>query len=113
VKEIERQRLSLDGARSRLEAAVIVSFGRKRDRLENTAKLLTGFSYAGVLARGFALVLDARGLPVRSTAQAEPGQPVTVKVSDGSFTAVVAGAPAPLRKTPKPPPRPSENDLFG
>ncbi len=95
------ERLSLAFKRSNL---------RRAERVANLGQLLKGYSYEGVLDRGFALVTDENGKPVRSKAAATPGASLTVKVADGEFGAVVAGArPAAKPRSAAPP----QDDLFG
>ncbi len=84
---------------------------RRSDRLENAGKLLLGYSYQGVLGRGFALVLNDKGHPVRSIVAASPGSTLTVEVADGRFAAVVTGKP-PASKARTPGEKP-QTDLFG
>jgi exodeoxyribonuclease VII large subunit len=55
---------------------------------------LHSLSPLAVLERGYALVLDAEGGLVRSTAQVAAGNLVTTRLSDGAFTSrVEATAP--------------------
>jgi exodeoxyribonuclease VII large subunit len=51
----------------------------------------------GVLERGYALVLDAQGVLVRTTSQIAPGDQVTTRLSDGNFISRVEAT----RKTRK------------
>ncbi|CAM5771080.1 exodeoxyribonuclease VII large subunit [Bosea minatitlanensis] len=61
-----------------------------------------------MLARGYALIRDEGGALIRSVAQAQAGQALTVQVGDGRFEAVVRGAGG----TPsKPQPRPARREL--
>jgi exodeoxyribonuclease VII large subunit len=50
---------------------------------------LHALSPLAVLDRGYALVLDAEGGLVRSTAQVATGDTVVTRLSDGSFTSRV------------------------
>jgi exodeoxyribonuclease VII large subunit len=52
-------------------------------RCERDAQLLAAFSYRGVLARGFALVRDRTGRPLRAAAAVSVGMPMDVEFSDG------------------------------
>ena len=52
---------------------------------------LHSLSPLAVLDRGYALVLDAKGNVVRSTAQLAPGDPLLTRISDGAFTSRVEG----------------------
>jgi exodeoxyribonuclease VII large subunit len=95
----------------RLARAVRITMDRKAERLSGTSKLLASYSYKGVLARGFALVRDADGHPVRAISQAQPGAALTVTVSDGDFDATVGRGAAALKKSARPAAGP-EPDLF-
>ncbi len=89
--EITRDRERLHGLTNRVLPALHRQFQRRQERLDNAAKLLKGYSYQGVLDRGFALVLDDAGHPVRTTHAVSAGMAVTVRVADGAFGAVVTG----------------------
>jgi exodeoxyribonuclease VII large subunit len=52
-------------------------------RWERGSQLLAAFSYRGVLARGFALVRDRTGRPLRTAASVAVGMPMDVEFSDG------------------------------
>jgi len=78
----------------RLTAAPLAALTREqRARLEGLAARLEGASYAGVLARGFALVQDRAGHAVTSAAAVKPAARLTLRFADGS-TAVTADGPA-------------------
>ena len=64
--------------------------------------MLTAFSYRGVLARGFALVRDGGGHPLRAAAAVSAGMRLDIEFSDGRVGAVAADA----RVTPQPEPVP-------
>ena len=64
--------------------------------------MLIAFSYRGVLARGFALVRDAAGLPVRAAAAVSTGMRLDIEFSDGRVGAV-AGATKVTPEQPVPP----------
>ncbi|NNM57987.1 exodeoxyribonuclease VII large subunit, partial [Acidocella sp.] len=73
--------------------------GRLREsrlRLENLAARLESVSYAAVLARGFALVTNAKGTPISSAAQVSPGAALTIKFADGDIAAKAAAKTAQL-----------------
>jgi exodeoxyribonuclease VII large subunit len=56
-------------------------------RCERDAQLLAAFSYRGVLARGFALVRDKAGRPLRTAAAITTGMPIGIELSDGQVSA--------------------------
>jgi exodeoxyribonuclease VII large subunit len=107
-----RDREKIAGLDARLTPAFRRQLQRRSDRLETAARLLHGYSYEGVLERGFALVLNAEGRPVRSRTAASPGDAITVRVSDGEFAAVVAGGKSAPAKTKSAADKP-QDDLFG
>jgi exodeoxyribonuclease VII large subunit len=60
-------------------------------RLEGFAARLESVSYAAVLARGFALVTNARGTAVSSAAAVAPGAALNVRFADGEVKVTAAG----------------------
>ncbi len=66
-------------------------------RLGQLAALLTSYSYENVLARGFAVVRDADGVPVMAAAETRPGMAVEIGFRDDTVPAVIGGAPAKAR----------------
>ena len=65
------------------------SFGYEPRSLvaERGGELLAAFSYRGVLARGFALVRDAKGRPLRTAAAITAGMPLDIEFADGRIGA--------------------------
>ena len=84
---------------------------KSRDRLDRAARLLDTLSYRSVLARGFALVTDAAGAPVRSVTSIAPGDALTIELQDGKVGAVAAGSAGPV-KPKRRPKAPSQESLF-
>ena len=81
---------------------------RRSDRVLAAGQLLAAFSYRGVLARGFALVRDGDGSPLRSAAAVTGHMRLDIEFSDGRVGAVADGEgkpqPAVAKSTPKPKP---------
>jgi exodeoxyribonuclease VII large subunit len=102
-------RQALAQARERLLACRI-HLDRSAERRIHTAAAalssldarLHSLSPLSVLDRGYALVLNAEGALVRSSAQLAPGNLLTTRVADGSFTSRVE-ATAPADSSPRPP----------
>ena len=68
-------------------------------RLERAEKLLMAFSYREVLKRGYALVRDEAGRPLRSAAAIAPPMRLEIEMCDGSVKATAGetvAAPAPM-----------------
>jgi exodeoxyribonuclease VII large subunit len=76
---------------------------QRAQRLRNAWQLLNAYSYRKVLERGFALVRDDEGRPLRSAAAIAAGMRIDVEFSDGRIGATADGerAAAPLAK-PRP-----------
>jgi exodeoxyribonuclease VII large subunit len=64
-------------------------------RLQNLAARLDAVSYEAVLARGFALVTNAKGAPIQSAAAVTPGAALNLRFADGD----VAVKAAPVQGT--------------
>jgi exodeoxyribonuclease VII large subunit len=88
---------------------------RRRDKLVSIAQLLGTLGYRSVLARGFALVRDVNGRPLRRVAELEPGDRMSLQFVDGYMPAVAGEAPGRLRPAPRRAARPtsaSQESLF-
>ncbi len=77
------------GARAIRAERVILD--RRIERLRSAGQLLSAFSYRGVLARGFALVRDGVGRPLRSAAAVTARMRLDIEFSDGRVAAVADG----------------------
>ncbi|NBU14921.1 MAG: exodeoxyribonuclease VII large subunit, partial [Alphaproteobacteria bacterium] len=82
----EREKLIELSARARKGLDRI--FERKRTRLLGLTPLLKSLSYQGVLERGFALVLDAKGAPIRAAKAIKPGDELALRFADGTIDAI-------------------------
>ena len=108
-----RTRLTRDGERvsafaERAQRAMRQFLAVRQARAERGSQLLAAFSYRGVLARGFALVRDAAGRPLRSIAATSAGMPIDIEFADGRVGAHVdstASAIKPSAEPVKPRPR--------
>ncbi|WP_284209603.1 exodeoxyribonuclease VII large subunit [Methylorubrum aminovorans] len=99
-------RARLAGIDHRPRTAISRIIERRRDRLGAQAGLLGALSYKAVLARGYALVRDADGLPVRSREAAATAVRLQLQFADGAVFARPEDAPAaPLADAPPSPPR--------
>jgi exodeoxyribonuclease VII large subunit len=87
-----KRRLAQAGERARRSAALVVS--RKADRFTSESKLLQTLSYRAILARGFIIVRDARGLTLRQAAAVKPGSGLVLEFADGKLEATATPAKA-------------------
>ena len=90
----------------RLARAGRAAVSERAARIETAARLLEGYSYRGVLARGFAVVRDQRERPLTSAATVKSGAALSLEFHDGRAAARAAGRPRPRRAK-------SENDGSG
>jgi exodeoxyribonuclease VII large subunit len=90
-----RDRAMLNALYGRLAPAMDLFLDRRWSATERASELLAAFSYHGVLARGFALVRDAGGAPVRSAAKVSPGAVLDVQFSDGRVGVMATGGVRP------------------
>ena len=134
--QVERRRVRLDGCTHRLVTALkayrdarLNAIVRQKDRVkvcgersghavrnliairatraERAGQLLAAFSYRGVLSRGFALVRDGDGHPLRAAASVSSGMALDIEFVDGRVGAVAgatAGTSAPSPAAPANPP---------
>jgi exodeoxyribonuclease VII large subunit len=87
----ERQQLLAFGERARRAVRQLIAV--RVSRAERGGELLAALSYRAVLARGFALVRDAKGRPLRTAATVSAGMPLEIEFSDGRVGARVEGGP--------------------
>ncbi len=66
----------------------------RRRRLAHLGQVLEALSYRNVLARGFALVRDAHGAPLRSAAGVAAGTRLDIEFADGHLGATADGTPS-------------------
>ena len=88
------------GARLRAAArafqrAFAVQAAQRRERLNGAAQLVDAFSYRKALERGFALVRDGAGAPVRRAATLAAEQIIRIEFADGEIGAQVRGGVGP------------------
>jgi exodeoxyribonuclease VII large subunit len=87
----DRQRL--DELIRRSQVAQEHALALRRARLQAFTPRLAALSPLAVLRRGYAIVTQADGSLVRRVGQVQPGDPLDVRVSDGSFPAQVLPSP--------------------
>ena len=83
ARAIQDRRQRIAALMSRQDQAITVLLKRRKERLDHLSQLLVGFSYQGVLARGFALVLDTDGQPVKSAQSVIGDTPYRLRFADG------------------------------
>jgi len=113
-----RERVAAFGERGR--RATLALLKQHHTRVARAERLLAAFSYREVLKRGFALVRDDKGQPLRAAAQVASGALLDIEFADGRIAAVAEGGPAVVVRetvvtettvvdvTPKPPLKPKK-----
>ena len=74
----------------RLNRISLLTVEQKRKQLEATSRLLESLSHKGVLARGFALVRDRDGKPIRRANHINGGQSLRLEFADGQISATAS-----------------------
>ncbi len=87
-----RERLRLAGPRvievsGRMNRAITSQLTKRRDRLASEIKLFETLGYQATLARGYALVRDAKGNPLMRRADVRDGSRVEIEFADGRVDA--------------------------
>ncbi len=90
----ERRRERVKVLFTRAERAARTLLSLRAARVERTGRVLAALSYRGVLERGFALVRDGAGTPLRAAAAVTPGMQLDVEFADGHVAAVATGGTA-------------------
>ncbi|MCH7555121.1 MAG: hypothetical protein IIC08_03895 [Proteobacteria bacterium] len=106
---IVHRRAALGVLSPRLLSALRRGLDQAAERLAAQARLLDGFGFAQVLARGFVLLRDGHGAPVVSAAVAKPGMAVELTFHDGARGATIDGRPDRIKPTAPPT---DQGDLF-
>ena len=105
--QINLQSERLAGFVQRAQSGVRRRLERQAAKLDTAARQLRLLSHESVLERGFALVLDASGKPLRQAVQVTAGEALDIHLArEERVAAVVAdgdGAPKAIRKPPQKP----------
>ena len=82
---VQTEHQALTSLSQRLQSAAGHSLALQRLGLEGTTRRLEALNPLAVLERGFAVVSAAGGQVIHHTSQVSEGQPLTVRVQDGTF----------------------------
>jgi len=91
-QRLAEQRRQLGQTGQRAARALGVLRQRRRDRLTSLNQLFAALGYKSVLARGFAVLRDAKGQPLRGVSGIQSQAALQVEMQDGHID-VVAGKP--------------------
>ena len=99
--------------------AARLTLQRRETSIERCGQLLSALSHRGVLARGFALVRDLDGRPLRDTEAVLARHRIDIELCDGRVRALVEGKTAGTSPPVRPRRRrsgneePGQGSLFG
>lgn len=82
---VQDQRLLLDYQSRRLDRGLTVGLGHQRERFARLAAALDAMSPLKVLSRGYAIAQGADGAVIGSVQDVHSGDPLELRVSDGSI----------------------------
>jgi exodeoxyribonuclease VII large subunit len=103
LSQIHRSQDRLAGLTGRADKALLADLGRRRSTIVAQDRILQSLSYRNVLKRGYALVRDATGAPVKAAAALSLNQAIAIEFADGSINAVTTegGTPTPPQPVKK------------
>jgi exodeoxyribonuclease VII large subunit len=113
VGQIHRAEDRVTGLRARADAAMAAELRRLKGALAAQDRVLQSLSYRNVLQRGFALVRDAAGEPVKQAAAVQPGMPLSLEFTDGRVAATADEGGTPPQAPKKRPVRTAEPSKQG
>ena len=100
VTALDGRRDRLNGLALRAESALSGDLSRRRALLLAQDRMLQSLSYRNVLKRGYALVRDEDGVPVKGAAELGPGRAIAIEFADGTVDAVTGSGGGTPRKKP-------------
>ncbi len=93
LARIRSDRQRLDGLSAQAGRRMAHLLQLRRAELAGAGQRLGALSPQAILTRGYAIVTREDGLAVRRVGQVQPGEPLQVRVQDGSFGVRVEGEP--------------------
>jgi exodeoxyribonuclease VII large subunit len=120
LSQIHRSQDRLAGLAGRADKALLADLGRRRSTIVAQDRILQSLSYRNVLKRGYALVRDETGAPVKQASALSLNQAIAIEFADGSINAVTTegstpASPHPVKKRaekPAPTEPPKQGTLF-
>ena len=107
----DRDRLARLGERP--PRALLIMIERRRQTVATLSSLLNTLGYRQVLARGYAIIRDEAGAPLRLAGEIGVGMKLDIGLSDGHVSAVAVSAPSGSSPRPKPAVKPAPSKTGG
>ncbi|MBW9063153.1 exodeoxyribonuclease VII large subunit [Rhizobium herbae] len=97
LSQVHRTQDRLTGLAGRADNALLADLRRRRSAIIAQDRILQSLSYRNVLKRGYALVRDMTGAPVKAASALSLNQAIAIEFADGSVNAMTteSGAPTP------------------
>ncbi len=106
IRSMDHQGQGLTELWARLDRAQDANFRQFNEKFLSQVRLLDTLSYQSVLKRGFAVVRNDQGAPVKAVADMTLGDVLNIEMVDGQQSVVVGDEAAPkARPTPVPKPK--------
>lgn len=86
--------INLEALQRRSDQAMRHRLEKYHNRSQELARLMETLSHTSVLKRGFAIVLNDQGLPVKAAGSVQSGSNLTLRFHDGDISAIATGAGA-------------------
>ncbi len=84
-QSIVQSRRRLGEQNLRRERGLKQMLSRKNDQLQSETKLLAALGYKSILARGFAVLRDEKGVPLRGVTNIKPAAALQIEMADGKL----------------------------
>ena len=91
TRALASRRVQLDSVTRRLKPALMRATQSRRNHLAGVGQHLSLLGYENVLARGFALVRDKAGVPIRASSSVAVGMAMEIQFADGRVGVTAAG----------------------
>ncbi|PWL18619.1 exodeoxyribonuclease VII large subunit [Falsochrobactrum shanghaiense] len=93
LRHMQQAKATIDQLDRRRDQAIGVTIERIRRRGQELERLMRTLSYESVLERGFAVVFDADGNPVKQAAAISDGDTLSLRFRDGDIAAIAGETP--------------------
>lgn len=103
MREVAQHKLSLTQLERRRDQAIGLRFERLKRRSHELERLMRTLSHESVLERGFAIVFDDQGNPIKKAAHIDNGTSLHLRFADGEVAATAHTEAEPLASKPAAP----------
>lgn len=101
LRSAQQQKLNLKNIQRRADQAIGLKLERQAQRNQELTRLMDSLSHTSVLKRGFAIVMNDKGIPVKAAAGIATGDQMTIRFHDGDTSVIATGASVDTQNTRK------------